>query len=47
MLYGLRPLLLGDELWLWPANPSADGEVDTLGVEFSRWFSQRPQFWGW
>ena len=35
MLYGLRPLLLGDELWLLPANPSADGEVDILGVAWS------------
>ena len=36
MLYGLRPLLLGDELWLLPANPSADGEVDTLDVGYSQ-----------
>jgi hypothetical protein len=47
MLYGLRPLLLGDELWLLPANPSADGEVDILGVASSRWFSPRLRFWDW
>jgi hypothetical protein len=45
MLYELRPLLLGDELWLLPANPSADGEVDILDVAWSRWFFPRPRFW--
>jgi len=30
MLYGLRPLLLGDELWLLPAKPLVD---ELIGVE--------------
>ena len=47
MLYRLRPLLLGDELWLLPANPSADGEVDTLGVVYSRWSSPRLRSSAW
>ena len=47
MLYRLRPLLLGDELWLLPANPSADGEVDILGVVYSRWSCPQLQSWAW
>jgi len=51
MLYGLRPLPLGDELWLWSTKPPVgvltESERDTVGAGSSPWLSRRPQLSVW